>query len=192
MRDATIIHGNKLLEVIRYELKSALAKEQAAASEEAEFYLVNLLNEYHMAGNVPILADESRPLGVLFMEALSKTPTEKAALLKRIGDGTLIALGFYEDSIRRSIVDTSYYMNIGGSAYDALADIAIGDTPFVDIYAELAAKFSRIVSALSWIAPWNRAGSDAELLSIYKRWLESGDAKLKGLLEREGIDTDEL
>lgn len=191
MRNGLIIHGDRLLEVIRCELRTALLKEGADASEEAEFYLVNLLNAYHLAGNVPDLDDECKPVGVLFMEAMSRATAEKAALLKRIGDGTLIALGFYEDSIRRSIVDSSYYMGIGGSAYDALADITVSDALFADVYAELAAKFSLIVGALARMAPWNRADSDAQIISIYRRWLESGDEKLKRLLEREGIDTEE-
>lgn len=192
MRRETIIHGDKLLEVIRCELKNALRKERIAASEEAEFYLVNLLGDYHLMGNVPTLDDESRPLGCMFMEALAMAQAEKAARLKRIADGTLIVLGFYEDSIRRSIVDASYYRSIGGSAYDALADSAVSDALFVEIYAELAAKFSGIVAALSRMAPWNRSvSSDAQLVSIYRRWLASGDEKLKRLLEREGIDTEE-
>lgn len=188
MKTDLIIHGKKLPEILREQLRCALSLESISASEEAEFYLVNLLNEYHMVESMPMLDDEHKPLGVMFLEAMSKAPAVKAIELKRIGDGTLLALGFFADSIRRSIVDRSYYVEIGGSAYDALSDVVVCDQQFAEIYAELASKFSNLVEALARIAPWNRASSNTELMQIYSRWLESGDEKLERLLRKEGID----
>ncbi|MFH1830051.1 MAG: hypothetical protein ABH871_04665 [Pseudomonadota bacterium] len=187
MKNEQIIHGKKLPEVLREQLKYALSLESIKASEETEFYLVNLLNEYHMAGNVLGLDNEHKPLGIMFMEAMSKAPSIKAVELKRIGDGTLITLGFFADSVRRSIVDRSYYLSIGASAYDELADVVVCDSEFAEIYAELASNFLSLIEALARIAPWNRASSNTELMQIYSRWLESGDEKLEHLLRKEGI-----
>ncbi len=189
MRSDTIIHGNKLIEVIRDQLRHALTSEGIDASEEAEFYLVNLLNDYHQATNVSVL-EEARPLGVIFLEAMAERPGIRASQLKRIGDGTLIGLGFFREIIEKSIVDRSYYLTIGGAAYDALSDVLVCDAHFAHVYAWLAKNFPGLVEALARMAPWNRASSNRELMMIYRRWLESGDEKLADLLEEEGISTE--
>ncbi len=186
--DERIIHGNKLSEVIMEQLRHALADEGVVASDEAEFYLVNLLSDYHTAENLTVF-DEERPLSIVFLEALSKSPRVKLAELKRIGDGTLIGLGFFHDIIRKGIVDRSYYLTIGGLAYDSISEVAVCDSQFADIYAELAAKFSSLVEVLAHIAPWNKARSDRELMMIYKRWLANGDERLADLLKKAGIIT---
>ena len=185
-----IIHGNKLSEVIMEELRHALADEGVVASDEAEFYLVNLLSDYHTAENLSVF-DEEKPLSIVFLEALAKSPRAKLAELKRIGDGTLIGLGFFHDIIRKGIVDRSYYLTIGGLAYDSLSEVAVRDSQFADVYAELAAKFPGLVEVLAHIAPWNKADSDRDLMMIYKRWLESGDERLAELLRKAGIITDD-
>jgi hypothetical protein len=185
-----IIHGNKLSEVIMEQLRHALADEGVVASDEAEFYLVNLLSDYHTAENLSVF-DEARPLSIVFLEALSKSKNTKLAELKRIGDGTLIGLGFFHDIIRKGIVDRSYYLTIGGLAYDSLSEVVAYDSQFHDVYSELSAKFSNLVEVLAHIAPWNRAKSDKELMMIYRRWVESGDERLGELLKKAGILTDQ-
>jgi len=185
-RTDRIIHGNKLSEVIMEQLRRALADEGVVTSDEAEFYLVNLLSDYHTAENLTVF-DETRPLSIVFLEALSKSRNAKLAELKRIGDGTLIGLGFFHDIIRNGIVDRSYYLTIGGLAYDSLAEVVVNDSQFADVYAELAAKFSNLVEVLAHIAPWNRARSDRELMMIYRRWVASGDRRLAELLKKAGL-----
>lgn len=184
--DERIIHGNKLSEVIMEQLRRALADEGVVTSDEAEFYLVNLLSDYHTAENLSVF-EEAKPLSIVFLEALSKSRNTKLVELKRIGDGTLIGLGFFHDIIRKGIVDRSYYLTIGGLAYDSLAEIVAHDSQFADVYAELAAKFSNLVEVLAHIAPWNRARSDKELMMIYRRWIASGDARLAELLKKAGM-----
>lgn len=153
-----------------------------------EFYLVRLLGDYHTASEVHVLEEET-PLGILFLEAMSKAPSQRASELKRIGDGTLIGLGFFQDIVRQGIVDKGYYLTIGGLAYDYLSDVTPLDSQFADVCAELSANFKKLVDVLARIAPWNRASSNSELMMIYRRWQESGDERLADLLEREGIST---
>ncbi|MFA4873808.1 MAG: hypothetical protein WC956_00735 [bacterium] len=187
MNEGLIIHGARLREIIRDDLQRALSLEKIEASEHAEFYLVNLLNDYHMAGRLPGIDEEERPLGVRFMEAMSMDGSSKARSLKQIGDGTLLALGLFAENLRRSIVSTSYYVTIGGSAYETLSGVLVCDPLFAEVYAELASKFASLVDALGRISPCNRASSNTELLSIYRRWRESGDERLGQILEQEGL-----
>jgi len=190
MRQQTIIHGRRLAETIREDLRRALAAESLRASEACEFYLVNLLTQYHEAGQLPELADSERAIGVKFMEAMNESGEARRTELKEIGDTTLIGLGFFAESVRRSIVDRSYYLSIGGGAYEALSGVVVADEIFARIYAELATNFAYLVRALSRMAPWNRAASDAHIINIYRRWIETGDARLAQLLRDAGVSID--
>ncbi len=187
MKEGLIIHGARLREIIRDDLKRALLLERVVTSEDAEFYIVNLLSEYHDAARLPEFYEEERPLGVRFMEAISEEGSDKTQSLKRIGDCTLLALGFFAESMRRGIVGTSYYMHIGGCAYETLSGVLVSDPLFAEIYAELASKFVSLVGALFRMSPCNKASSNMELLNIYRRWRKNQDERLAEILEREGI-----
>ena len=102
-----------------------------------------------------------------------------------------IVLGFFADNVRRRIMAPSYYSSMGESAYLSLAGLTKDHQTFAPLYGELADKFDHFVDVLACVAPWNRPDSDAELLRIYERWLVTGDANLKELLERKGISTDD-
>lgn len=187
MKEDTIIHGEKLAEIIRDELTHALMLEKVHTSQEVEYYLVTLLNDYHVVGRLPESLDQERPLAVRFIEAVSQTNPSKVDSLKNIGDGTLLMLGFFAEHISRSIVDISYYISIGGSAYETLASILVCNKHFAEIYAELASKFAMIVNVIARLAPCNRASTNSELMNIYRRWLYSGNTRLGDVLEREGL-----
>jgi hypothetical protein len=186
MEHHAIIDGRRLKEVLWEELRAALRSEAVAASEHAEFYLVNLLSDAHASGALA-LPDHERPLGLRYIEAMTAPQAEKARRLKAIGDTTLIAIGLFADSLRRGIVDPNYYVAIGGAAYGALADGCGIDDVLAEIYAELAAKFALLAAALARVAPWNRPSSDAQLYDVLLRWQASGDARLGDLLRREGL-----
>ncbi|MBN1282747.1 MAG: hypothetical protein JXA24_03115 [Proteobacteria bacterium] len=190
MDRSQIIHGERLKETIREELRRALSQESVTAGEATEFYLVNLLTDFHGADCSRSIEDEGRPIGIRFMEALSQGSGSKARELKEIGDSTLIVLGLFAESVRRSIVDESYYMSIGGSAYEALSGVLVCDAVFARIYAELACKFAAYVGVLARIAPWNRAHTETDILNLYRRWVETGDEKLAEELRSEGIALD--
>lgn len=180
--------------MLRDKVHTAVVKQDVEVSDIAEYYLVNLLDEFQHAkwlferrGNNLI----ERPLALLLMEAIGKEPQAKIQCLKRVGDTSLILLGFFADSIRRRNVDRSYYTSMGGSAYLSLSELMKAHQTFAQLYGELADKFDQFVDVLAYVAPWNRPESDAELLRIYERWLATGDANLKELLERSGISTED-
>jgi hypothetical protein len=187
MDSGLIIEGTRLAEVVRDDLRRALSTCRLSASEDAEFYVVTLLCNAGEAARMPALCGDDQALGVRLLEALADGSHEKGAALREIGDSVLLALGLFEESILGGIVDRSYYLSIGGSAYDALSGITICDSVFAAVYAELASNFAGFVKALSMLAPCNRPSSDAELLAIYRRWLESRDERLARLLRREGM-----
>jgi len=187
MSEEKIIHGSRLKEVMREQLKRAMLAEAVKMSEAAEFYLFNLLTDYRAADRAGEIADLEEPVGVRLIEALAADAPEKARALRDIGDTTLLALGFFSESIARSIVDHSYYVSIGSTAYETLSGVVVCDPLFAEVYTELAIKFASLAEVLSRIAPWNKASSDTQTLNIYRRWLATGDEKLAEQLRAAGI-----
>lgn len=191
MKGELIIQGNRLRETIREQLQRALSMEAVRASIETEFYLVNLLSDVHDADHLHSVHESEKPLAQSYLEAMQEPVATRALQLKEIGDATLVTLGFFAESIRNSIMGTSYYLSIGNAAYDELAAINCCDAQFAAIYAELATKFAELTEVLAHLAPWNRALTDAELVNLYRRWLATGDERLAAQLKQAGILPDE-
>lgn len=191
MRHGAIIHGVTIEEVLRDELKRALDLEALKTNEITEFYLVNLLSDFHKAErsfeNNAGWAFE-KPLAILFMEALEADSSSRIHKLRSLGDTVLIFSGLFTDRVHRTLVKLPYYVSIGGSAYGRLSDLLEGERMFSELYSELAMKFADFVNVLSIVAPWNRnAHSNTDIIRAYERWLTSGDEKLRALLEQKGV-----
>lgn len=190
----TIIHGMGLEEALRADIREALAKREVEASELAEFYLVTLLADFHAKGK---LADVDidvggKPLALLLMEAATDDRRSSIATFRRVGDTALIVASFFAERIRRTLMDISYYISIGTTAYQGASTLIVRDPTTANLYAELAEKFETLSDALSLVAPWNRfVSSNVEVVRLWERWLASGDTCLGELLEKCGIDTKE-
>jgi hypothetical protein len=192
MSDKAIIHGVGIVEVLRERVRGAFARQDIAASEFAEFYLVNLLHQFHEAED--LLGKNGgdifdKPLALLFIEASVGNSKFKVQTLKRLGDTALVIVGFYADRIRRTLMDIPYYVSMGSTAYRHLSGLHSDEESISGLYGELSAKFATFADVIADVAPWNRARSDSDLLKIYERWLVSGDEKLGELLKEGGINT---
>lgn len=186
----TIIHGSKLKEVLREDLKNALSRQSIDTPEIAEFYLFNLLQQFHNAEGTFLNRGSyalERPLAILLLEAVTGDLAKQMRCLRQVGDTALMIAGFFADHLHRSLMKPSYYVSVGKSAYGNLAQIHEAEGTFFDLYMELATKFAQFADAISMIAPWNIAQSDADLVRIYERWVITGDETLKELLEAEGL-----
>lgn len=181
------------LEFFRGRVQDAIDHRGVETSETAEFYLVTLLDEYHeaskffsMEGDGPVM----KPLAQLLHEAHLADEARKRKYLKRLGDTALYVSGFFADYIHRSLVNREYYIGMGGSAYSSLSAIS-RQKAMQELFHELAVKFNLLVDILAEVAPWSKHIDNQRLVQIYARWLESGDERLKEILDREGIDTTE-
>jgi len=189
-----IIGGSQLMEVLRDGIREALSKFNSDTSEMAEFYVVNLLRDFHLAEGRLSCGDnefDEKPLAISFMEAMEETGSERPHMLRAIGDRALISSGLFADRIHVGIMRQSYYTSIGKSAYEHLAYIHGEDNLFNELYLELSEKFVDLAEAIACIAPWNSAKSDVGIFKIYKRWLSTGDERLKTFLINNGIAIDD-
>ncbi|HPQ80360.1 MAG TPA: hypothetical protein PLZ86_01375 [bacterium] len=192
MKKRAIIVGEEIKDVLREQIHEALVGHAVAAAEMTQFYLVNLLIEFHESQGR--LCDDgedllSKPLAVRMLEGGNEDHIGRRKLLRSLGDTALVIAGFYAERVRRSIVDISYYAGVGAAAYGKLAAHYADEPVFSSLYRELSSKFSEFAEVLSIMAPWNRAASDGDILKIYERWLETGDENLQQLLLKDGINT---
>ena len=185
------IHRASIAEFFRARIQDAKNDTGVDTSEMAEFYLVNLLDEYHESSKLFHVEGEGpvmKPLALLLKRAFEAEPLEQRKYLKRLGDTALYVAGFFTDYIHKSMVNLDYYIGMGGGAYGSLSNL-VKQKHFQELYYELAIKFAALVNVLSEVAPWSQHIDNRQLVQIYARWLETGDEKLKEVLEREGIDT---
>ena len=174
-RESTVEYFKELVE-------RALARQGVVAGELTAYYVVHLL-----AGFVrrPSENDPEVPLGVRLLRALDAQGLEQRATLRQIGDLSLFVSGFFSDSLRRSLVDVDYYVQIGGYAYNTLSR---HETDALSpVFAELGDKFVGFVDVLTEVSERSSCSSNADLLRLYERWLRTGSARSGQLLAERGV-----
>jgi hypothetical protein len=166
-------------------LRDALSEQRVEASEDAEFYLVKLLEGF-------IRADQSafnRPLALDYLEALEGGPPVRYRKLKHVGDTALFVAGIFLESLERKLVGADYYTSLGGLAYHHLATTSgtpLG-TAVTGLFTEMSVRFPDFVRVLSQMSLQELFRSDQDTLRIYRRWLATRGARDAQVLVRRGL-----
>jgi hypothetical protein len=175
-------------------VEDAIKARHVEATDLAKNYIVALLANY--ARPDPLVGRAlDRPLTFLLDEALHTVePAERFDRLRNLGDGVLYSSGFFGDHFEAKGVEQSYLVGIGAVAYggaSSMLRVSSEDAAKkLDIYRELADKFSSFVGVLSEIADGTIAGSvggSKDLLKIYERWLKTGSDRLAQTLTSHGL-----
>jgi hypothetical protein len=150
-------------------------------AEEMEFYLVQLLERHvRMPGDLL-----GKPLAITFLEARQGAPAERFERLKRVGDTALFVSGLFTDSLERSLVAPSYYIDLGKLSYQEIARSAARQLR--NIFADLALHFTDLVRVLGEISTRDLFSSDQDTLRIYRRWMLTRGGADASQLVRRGI-----
>jgi hypothetical protein len=165
-----------------------LRDNRVEASHAAEQYLVQLLADFVKPDEV-VSSTLSKPVAILYKEALDANGSERFNKLRGLGDGVLYGIGFF--AVRVSDSDRSYFVQIGRNAYGHAASmLKVGhDTPN-DILGELAAKFGDFARVLAEVANWvlaQGARGERGLVQLYERWLKTGSRRLGAELCERGL-----
>ncbi len=166
-------------------LREALEEQRVEPSENAEAYLVQLLERFVR----PAPDTFDRPLALDYLESLDQRPPERYQKLKRVGDTALFVSGVFTESLDRRTVSPDYYASLGGLAYRNLASLpgtALGKA-VVPLFTELATRFLDFVRVLSQMSLQEIYASDRDTLRIYRRWVMTRGARDAALLARRGI-----
>lgn len=173
-------------------VKRAMARQAVSTSALAEFYLINLLQEFRKSENLFEKEGSKmfeKPLALLFAEAVKGGLHTKIRCFKKIGDLSLYTTGFFSERIKRKLVDIDYYIRMGEGAYQNLSILLNRQKTFAELYAELAQLFPSLVDVLTEVALESRWKNNTDLLKLYERWLQTGNEYLEDLLKQEGIQT---
>ena len=106
-----------LTEFFRDLLQGALRSQEVEPSENAEYYLVALLERFAH----PEQKWDARPLALEYLESFHSPTPFRFAKLKHVGDTALFLSGIFMERLERQLVSTDYYTSLGRVAYGHLA-----------------------------------------------------------------------
>lgn len=168
-------------EFFRELVRDAMQAQGFESIEETEFYLVALL-ESHLRTRGGLL---DKPLALTYLEAESGAPTESFQRYKQVGDTALFVSGLFVECLERTVVQPTYYVELGQLAYRRIAEI--GAERVREMFDALATQFGDLVRVLGAISTRELFGSDRDTLRIYKRWLLTRGETDAAELVRRGI-----
>jgi len=122
-------------------VKEAGERNRWPLDETHESYLVFLLLRYQRE---PWLL--SRVYGLDWMEALQQVGTARAESLREVGDRCLVVAGLFPELAERRRVSVEYFMDIGRSAYQGVADAS--RQAYAALYGQLSQSYRELVETL--------------------------------------------
>jgi hypothetical protein len=188
-----LIPVNNLTEFFRDALDDALAHQHVTLDAHTAHYVVSLLTLY---SRTEVSHADTRPgqrwvgLAELLAQAADAgTPTQRDAILQRLGDVSLFVAGFFAHGFERRLIDVDYHIAMGGRAYGTLATTTTGPrrAALANVFGELAGKFQRVVDALGEIADSARVWSPKDVLRLYEVWLKTGSPRAREILRQLGV-----
>lgn len=173
-------------------VREAIDRQKVRVQPETEFYVVKLLNRFIFSESLYSKnsngALEDQPLAFLYKEALeAEVPTSQKTLFQNVGDISLFKAGFFQESLKRSLVDLDYYIGLGGSAYRNAAQRS-EEKHFRNLFSELADQFGIVVDVLSEVSEQTTVTkTEQDLLRLYEMWSRTGSERAARALQRTGI-----
>jgi len=190
-----VLEVANLREFFRDTLQSVLRRQHLSVEDQTEHYVVNLLTLFARSEALYECTPEGlrlKPLVAMLCEALAAPAgtSERHRTLQRLGDVSLFIAGCFAGSFARKLIDVDYHIAMGGRAYGTLAHAtAYGrGRVLAAVFAELSAKFQRLVDALNEVSEGAGARSDLDILRLYEIWLKTGSARCYAQLRRLGVD----
>jgi len=92
---------------------------------------------------------KDKVLGLKFLESTQLGHGAQKRELREIGDSALLLCGVFSESLKRKIVDLSFYENIGVVAYERLNAFIPNELEIDGFYLSLAKNFSNISNMMS-------------------------------------------
>ncbi|MBC7385924.1 MAG: hypothetical protein H7301_07160 [Cryobacterium sp.] len=175
-----------------YEMLGAAFKRRSfRPTPEAEFYIVNLMNQFMTTDALYARnADgkhEPGALALLVKEAVEapSAPTQRT-MFRQVGDVSLYTAGFFQDSLNRKLVDLDYYIDMGGHAYREAAS-RHEEMALRQVFEELAGRFGQFVDVLAEISDQTMSKTERDLLRLYDNWITTKSERAERLLHEAGI-----
>jgi hypothetical protein len=177
-----------LREYFRDRLTARARQLEPTPQEDTCWYLGNLLVRFCRSEDFFAWEDGShdlRPLALLYGDALeARNEFERCLLLQQLGDMSLFLGALFPDNFTRRGIRQDYFLGMGGSAYDYLADNARQGR---HVFAELAGAFGVMVELVASACAGESPAADEDILALYERWRNTRNPLAKRQLEALGI-----
>jgi len=125
----------------------------------------------------------------LWLEGQTQPAMEQLVQMQHVGDLALYTSGFFPERIQRSMLDMDFYMAVGGQAYERAGKIreSIAQERELNVYFELASKFSELKELLAELSDRKFLFSEADRIHLYQKWLDSRSPRIQRMLAEVGI-----
>jgi hypothetical protein len=157
--------------------------------EDTCWYLGSLLERFGRSEQLFAYQDERlmlRPLALLYADAIEATnDRERCLILQQLGDMALFLGALFPERFTRRGLQQDYFVGMGGSAYDYLADNARCNR---HIFAELAQTFTRMLEMVANACSHTQRMTTEGVLALYQSWLTSRDPLIASQLQALGIN----
>jgi len=157
--------------------------------EDTCWYLGSLLERFGRSEQLFTYQDEHlmiRPLALLYSDAVqASNARERCLMLQQLGDMALFLGALFPERFTRRGLQQDYFIGMGGSAYDYLADNARSNR---HIFAELAQTFSRMLEMVANACSHTQRMTTEGVLALYQGWLTSRDPLIASQLQALGIN----
>jgi len=157
--------------------------------EDTCWYLGSLLERFgrneelfsYQDGHVTL-----RPLALLYSDAIqANNSRERCLMLQQLGDMALFLGALFPERLTRHGIHQNYFIGMGGSAYDYLADNARANR---HIFAELANTFTLMLEMVANACSRTQRLTTEEVLALYQRCLSTSDPVIERQLRALGIE----
>ncbi len=179
-------------------VSSAISELKVETSDQAEAYVTNLLSHFISTDNLyPKCQSEDKEeettLALRFLNALNDEFGQiDQEQFRQLGDFSLYIAGFFHESLKGKVVDISYYINMGRTAYRMVAQSPKYSSQN-ELFEELGDKFDSLVDVLGQVSiEMNLRGDNKSLLKVYNMWVQTGSVRLEKQLAKAGILKPEL
>ena len=161
---------------------------QPPPHDDTCWYLGNLLDRFGRSEQLFSYEEGKmtlRPLALLYGDALqARNERERCLLLQQLGDMALFLGALFPQRWARHGIKQDYFIGMGGSAYDYLADNAYSNR---HIFSELANTFTRMLEMVANACSRHQRLGTEEILALYQRWCLNKDPVIAAQLRAVGI-----
>lgn len=179
---------NNLSNYFCQRLQEVSKGQSIAVDPDTFWYISQMLARFARSEN--FLAYENgkydiHSLALLYKEAAETTSVrEKEIYLRQLGDLSLFLGALFAENYARRGIKRDYFVGMGGAAYDYLADNAF---IYQSVFAQLATCFAGLVDMVAEACSKQNPFDATDILHLYQRWKNTGDAVAKRQLQALGI-----
>lgn len=137
------------------ELTQINQKSSRPLPQETVHYSSIVLDQYGESGKYFETIEgkvRDKVLGIKLLESSHLPRVKQVRALRDIGDTALFLCGFFSDSLNSKIIDTSYYQQIGSSAYRKLNYLVPEVYEKQSFYEQLSKSFSGVTMLMNIVA----------------------------------------